>query len=143
VQGDLIRRLLLMVPVLFGVSVIIFGILRGIPGDAIDFQLANSGNLSPAEREQARASLGLDKPIWEQYLIWMGGVLRYHIPKDPGDLDPHLATDSSTTAFSNLVYSSILRFKTGVDVDTLSTEVEGDLAQSWEAPDTRTTSRRR
>jgi peptide/nickel transport system permease protein len=76
VQGYLIRRLLLMVPVLFGVSVIIFGILRGIPGDAIDFQLANSGNLSPAEREQARASLGLDKPIWEQYLIWMGGVLR-------------------------------------------------------------------
>ena len=75
-QGYLIRRLLLMVPVLFGVSVIIFGILRGIPGDAIDFQLANSGNLSPAERAQARASLGLDKPIWEQYLIWMGGVLR-------------------------------------------------------------------
>jgi peptide/nickel transport system substrate-binding protein len=67
-----------------------------------------------------------------------GGVVRYHIPKDPGNLDPHLATDSSTTAFSNLVYSGMLRFKTGPDVDTLSTAIEGDLAQSWETPDTST-----
>ena len=76
VQAYLIRRLLLMIPVLFGVSVIIFGILRGIPGDAIDVQLANSGNLNEAERAQARAALGLDKPIWRQYLIWVGNALR-------------------------------------------------------------------
>lgn len=75
-QTYVIRRLALMVPVLFGVSIIIFGILRGIPGDAIDVQLANSGNLSESERAEARASLGLDKPIWRQYLIWIGGVLR-------------------------------------------------------------------
>ena len=75
-QAYLIRRLLLMIPVLFGVSIIIFGILRGIPGDAIDVQLANSGNLNEAERAQARAALGLDRPIWQQYAIWMGDVLR-------------------------------------------------------------------
>jgi peptide/nickel transport system permease protein len=75
-QAYVIRRLLLMVPVLIGVSIIIFGILRGIPGDAIDFQLANSGNLSPAERQQARADLGLDKPIWQQYLIWVSDAVR-------------------------------------------------------------------
>jgi peptide/nickel transport system permease protein len=68
--------LLLMVPVLIGVSLIIFGILRGIPGDAIDVQLANSGNLSDAERDQARAALGLDKPIWQQYLIWIRDVVQ-------------------------------------------------------------------
>jgi peptide/nickel transport system substrate-binding protein len=67
-----------------------------------------------------------------------GGVLRYHIPKDPGNLDPHLATDSSTTAFSNLVYNGLLRFKTGIEVDTLSTTVDGDLAEKWETPDTQT-----
>jgi peptide/nickel transport system permease protein len=76
VQGYIARRLLLMVPVLLGVSIIIFGILRGIPGDAIDVQLANSGNLNDAERAQARAQLGLDKPIWRQYTIWVSGVLR-------------------------------------------------------------------
>ena len=75
-QVYIIRRLLLMIPVLFGVSVIIFGILRGIPGDAIDAQLANAGQLSDAEKAQAKATLGLDKPIWRQYLIWIGDLLR-------------------------------------------------------------------
>jgi peptide/nickel transport system permease protein len=56
--------------------VIIFAILRAIPGDAIDSQLESAGNLSPAERAQARKDLGLDKPLWQQYLIWSGDVLR-------------------------------------------------------------------
>jgi peptide/nickel transport system substrate-binding protein len=80
---------------------------------------------SPAQAQQQ----GTPKP---------GGTLRYHIPKDPGNLDPHLATDSSTTAFSNLVYNGLLRFKTGVNVDTLSTEVESELASSFETPDAST-----
>jgi peptide/nickel transport system permease protein len=69
-QRYIIRRLLLMVPVLFGVSLIIFFLLRVIPGDAIDVQLTNVGNLTPEEKAQARAALGLDKPIWEQYVVW-------------------------------------------------------------------------
>jgi peptide/nickel transport system permease protein len=72
----ILRRLLLMIPVLFGVSLIVFGILRGLPGDAIDAQLANAGQLSAEEKAQARAMLGLDKPIWKQYLIWVGDALR-------------------------------------------------------------------
>ncbi len=67
-----------------------------------------------------------------------GGVLRYHLPKEPGNLDPLLATDSSTTAFSDLVYNSLLRFKTGTAVDVQSLEIEGELATSWETPDTQT-----
>jgi peptide/nickel transport system permease protein len=72
----ILRRLLLMIPVLIGVSIIVFGILRGLPGDAIDAQLASAGQLSPEEKAQARAALGLDKPIWRQYLIWVGDALR-------------------------------------------------------------------
>ncbi|MBI2761206.1 MAG: ABC transporter permease [Chloroflexi bacterium] len=72
----IIRRLLLMVPVVIGVSIIIFFILRAIPGDAIDAQLESVGNLSAEERAQAKQDLGLDKPIWRQYLIWAGDVLR-------------------------------------------------------------------
>ena len=74
-RAYIIRRLLLMIPVIVGVSVIIFIILRAIPGDAIDTQLESSGNLSPAERLQARKDLGLDKPIWRQYFIWAGNAL--------------------------------------------------------------------
>ena len=72
----ILRRLLLMIPVLFGVSLIVFGILRGLPGDAIDAQLANAGQLSAEEKAQARATLGLDKPIVVQFGIWFGKVLR-------------------------------------------------------------------
>jgi ABC-type transport system substrate-binding protein len=67
-----------------------------------------------------------------------GGVLHYHLPKEPGNLDPHLATDSSTTAFSNLAYNSLLRFRTGPTVDVQSLAIEGELAESWETPDTQT-----
>ena len=64
-----------------------------------------------------------------------GGTLHYHLPKEPGNLDPHLQTDSSTTAFSNLVYNGLLGFKRGPDVDVTSTELVPELAQSWETPD--------
>jgi peptide/nickel transport system permease protein len=74
-RAYVIRRLLLMVPVIVGVSVIIFFILRAIPGDAIDTQLESSGNLTEAERAQARKELGLDKSVWQQYFIWAGNVL--------------------------------------------------------------------
>jgi peptide/nickel transport system permease protein len=74
-RAYIIRRLLLIAPVLIGVSVIIFFILRAIPGDAIDAQLETSGNLSEAERAAARKELGLDKPVWQQYFIWAGNVL--------------------------------------------------------------------
>jgi peptide/nickel transport system permease protein len=47
-QAYIVRRLLLMIPVIAGVSVIIFVILRAIPGDVIDAQLKWSGNLSQA-----------------------------------------------------------------------------------------------
>src|SRR5437870_505703 len=70
-----IRRVLLMVPVIIGVTVIIFFILRAIPGDAIDAQLESAGQLSKEERAQARKDLGLDKPVWRQYLIWAGNLL--------------------------------------------------------------------
>ncbi len=74
-RAYIIRRLLLMIPVIIGVSLIIFYILRAIPGDAIDTQLESSGNLSEAQRQQARKELGLDKPIWQQYLIWAGNAV--------------------------------------------------------------------
>ncbi len=75
-RAYVVRRLLLMVPVVVGVSVIIFFILRAIPGDAIDAQLQEAGQLTEAERAQARRELGLDKPVWQQYFIWVSNLLR-------------------------------------------------------------------
>jgi len=71
----LIRRTLQVVPVLFGVSVAVFLMLRLIPGDVVDAILGSEGTASPERLAQLRAMFGLDRPLYEQYLSWVGGVV--------------------------------------------------------------------
>lgn len=71
-----VRRLLAMLPTLFFASVIVFTTVRLIPGDAIDMMLAqNDVSASKMSRDQLVAALGLDQPMWLQYLKWIGGIL--------------------------------------------------------------------
>ena len=71
-----LRRLLALVPTLFFASVIVFVTVRLIPGDIIDLMLSER-DISSAElsRDQLLHALGLDRPLWEQYLRWVGGIL--------------------------------------------------------------------
>jgi peptide/nickel transport system permease protein len=78
-----LKRLLLVVPTLLLVSVFVFGIVRAIPGDVVDMMLEQFQYGRDAE--ELRARLGLDRPLAEQYLAWVGGVLR-------GDLGQSLWT---------------------------------------------------
>ena len=69
-----LKRLLLAVPVLFGISIIVFLIMAMIPGDpaqAILGAYATEENLA-----ELRTDLGLDKPLLQQYLIWLGNLLQ-------------------------------------------------------------------
>jgi peptide/nickel transport system permease protein len=70
-----VRRVLQIVPVLFGVSVAVFLMLRLIPGDVVDSILGSEGTASPERTAQLRALFGLDRPYHEQYLAWVGGLL--------------------------------------------------------------------
>ena len=72
----LVRRFLLMLLTLFGISVIIFVLLRIVPGNVVDILYDAAGYVNPAERAQLEADLGLDKPIPLQYGTWIGGLLR-------------------------------------------------------------------
>lgn len=65
-----IRRLLLAIPVLVMSSLIVFGLMRVMPGDALTALMAESGNVSERELQKLRKDLGLDRPYYEQYLIW-------------------------------------------------------------------------
>jgi peptide/nickel transport system permease protein len=65
-----IRRLLLAIPVLVLSSLIVFGLMRVMPGDALTALMAESGNVSTRELQKLRKELGLDRPYHEQYLIW-------------------------------------------------------------------------
>ena len=71
----IINRLLILIPVLFLVSVIVFSLLHMIPGDPVDFIFATEDLTDPSVREDFERILGLDKPLPVQYLVWLGGVL--------------------------------------------------------------------
>ena len=68
-----IRRILQLIPVLFGISVLIFLVMKLIPGDVISGILGVDA--TPELREQLAALYGLDRPYVVQYLDWIGGVL--------------------------------------------------------------------
>jgi peptide/nickel transport system permease protein len=72
----LIRRLLLMILTLFGISVLIFVLLRVVPGNIADILFDAAGMVSAAEKQKLETELGLDKPIVVQYVNWIGGLAR-------------------------------------------------------------------
>lgn len=74
-QRFALYRVLSIVPILFGVSVITFGLVHLTPGDPISQLVALNPNITPGEEAQLRAQYGLDGPVWQQYLVWISNVL--------------------------------------------------------------------
>ena len=75
-QAYLARRLLALIPALFFASLIVFVIVRLVPGSIIDMMLAqNDVGADKLSRDQLVATLGLDRPMWQQYFHWIGGIL--------------------------------------------------------------------
>jgi len=74
VRRYVVRRLLLLVPVLLGVSVIIFMVLHLAPGDPAEIMLGSQA--TQADLERLRAELGLTEPLYIQYVDWLGQVAR-------------------------------------------------------------------
>src|SRR4029453_9609026 len=76
-----LRRALLAVPVLVLSSLIVFGLMRVMPGDALTALMAESGNIGDKELTKLRRDLGLDRPYHEQYLLWVWQM----VSLNPGD----------------------------------------------------------
>jgi peptide/nickel transport system permease protein len=72
----LIRRLLLMALTLFGMSVLIFVMLRLVPGNITDIIFDSAGFVNPAKKAAIERQLGLDQPIVTQYVNWIAGLAR-------------------------------------------------------------------
>lgn len=68
----IVRRLLQMIPITFGILTLIFALIHLIPGDPA-IQIAGE-NASPEDVARVRQELGLDKPIWEQYVIYLNDL---------------------------------------------------------------------
>jgi len=81
----LLRRLLMMIPTLLGVSIIVFLFIRLIPGDIVQILSGTQGEMTPERHAVLRHNLGLDRPLMVQYADWLSGVVR-------GDLGNSLKT---------------------------------------------------
>jgi peptide/nickel transport system permease protein len=116
----LLRRALYTLPIAIGVSLVCFALVHLAPGDPISAVLPE--NASPAVIEQIRAAYGFDKPLPQQYLIWLGRVLT-------GDLGTSIKTGRPVLweiapAVRNsmilAVFSIFLAFVAGTALGTLA-----------------------
>ena len=77
-RAYIIRRLLLIVPTLFILSILVFLSVRFLPGDAIDAMLGKQEFIgAEVDRAALEHMLGLDVPVHVQYGRWIGGILRH------------------------------------------------------------------
>ncbi len=71
------KRFLQLIPILLGITLLSFLLTNSGASDVISLMEANTGRvMSEEEKSQLRADLGLDKPIVQQYVVWLGKVLR-------------------------------------------------------------------
>ena len=116
----IVRRLFLMLVTLFGISVIIFVLLRVVPGNIVDILFAAAGYVDPADKAHLEQELGLDQPIVMQYLHWIGGLLRgdlgYSYVSEKPALDeilPRIPITARLAAFA-LMFSASIGIPLGV-----------------------------
>lgn len=87
-QAYILRRLVFAIPVLLLTSLIVFSLLHTVPGDVIVAKLADQGTVKPEDIEAMKRQYGLDKPLPQQYLIWIGRLVR-------GDLGISIYTEEA------------------------------------------------
>lgn len=109
----IIRRVLIFIPMLFALTIIVFGLALLAPGDALTGQSLADPNVDPEVYEQQREALGLNDPIPVQYFRWIGSVAQ-------GDLGNSLVFNGRSVAeliearFANTLYLGL--FSLGITI---------------------------
>ena len=73
--GYILRRILIALPSLLGISAVLFTVLALAPGDPFE-ELATNPNVPPEVRAALRVQFGLDDPVWERYVRWLASMLQ-------------------------------------------------------------------
>jgi peptide/nickel transport system permease protein len=105
---------------LFGMSVVIFLLLRLAPGNIVDILFSTGGYVNPSERQAIERELGLDKPLWAQYVEWLrqlaagnlGKSYRYDLPA--WEIIKPLIPVTLELAALSLIVAVVLGVPTGV-----------------------------
>src|SRR3954454_2704050 len=115
-----LRRLALSVLVLFGVSILIFTMVRLLPGDVIDMMIGTEGSMTTSQQQVVRERYGLNDAWPVQYVRWLGGILQGNLGKSfrtGQEILPLLAARLPTTlelAFLAILLSSVIAIPLGV-----------------------------
>jgi len=120
VKAYIAQRLGIALLTLFGMSLVIFFLLRLAPGDIVDILFASAGYVNPAEKQAILKELGMDRPYWVQYTEWLRQILtgdlgksyRYDLPAWQ-IIKPLLPVTLELAALSTLV-AVVLGVPTGV-----------------------------
>jgi peptide/nickel transport system permease protein len=116
VRRYLVKRVLMMVPTLLGVALFIFVLIRLLPGDVVQLRLAGEGGFVSADTiQKERARLGLDRPLWLQFVDWMWGLA-------------HLDLGRSMWTGRPVTYEIAIRFQLSLQLAIMATLVAVILA---------------
>jgi len=116
----IIQRILVSIPVMFGVSLITFALVHFAPGDIVDIIVGLNPDYTAADKARLRAELGLNEPFHVQYIDWLAGVLQgdfgetYAFGPDAGEL---IASRWQETVFLGLfgwVFALVIAIPTGI-----------------------------
>src|SRR5215813_7247443 len=122
--GYIVRRLLIMIPTLIAISVIIFTIIHLPPGDYFTTyinELQSQGEAVDLQKIAfLKAQYGLDRPLWLQYLYWVGDLLRgdlgwsfaYNLPVNDVVGDKLMMT--FIVSFATIVFTYVVAFPIGI-----------------------------
>ncbi|MBV9202030.1 MAG: ABC transporter permease [Alphaproteobacteria bacterium] len=122
--GYVVRRILIMIPTLIAISIVIFTIINLPPGDYFSTYIAelqSSGEAADlAKINFLKAQYGFDRPLWEQYIFWVGGLLHgdmgysfaYNLPVNQVVGDRLLMT--FIVSFATILFTYIVAFPIGV-----------------------------
>ena len=80
-RAYVLTRLLIAILTLFGMSLVIFVLMRIAPGDIVDIIFASAGYVDPAAKAEITKELGLDQPVAVQYMHWLEDLLRGDLGK--------------------------------------------------------------
>ena len=116
----IIRRVFLTIPILFGVSIVTFGLVHLAPSDPIELLLAANPELPEGAVETAQQQHGFDRPVYIQYLDWMSGVLvgdfgiEYSTHRDVSNLVMRRIPPTIALGLFGWVFAIVIAIPTGI-----------------------------
>src|SRR6201993_1043662 len=123
----IVRRLFLMLLTLLGISIVIFFLLRIVPGNIVDILFAAAGYVDPADKANLERQLGVDQPLVIQYLHWINGLLHgdlgySYVSEKPAlqEILPRIPITARLAAFALLFSASI-----GIPLGVMSAVYQG------------------